>query len=278
MKKPKQIIKEAVSKYKPISALLMFSGGHDSLTSSVVAAKILIELGISFKAYHGDTQTGIKETQDFVKMICASMGWDLVIRSPEPPYDYESYVMQYGFPGPAKHPEMMRNLKLKPLRKYITHEVKSKPYARENVLLISGARAEESVIRLGYQETTTKDDSRVWCSPIYYWSKDQCEDFMKANKLPRNPVKDRMCISGECLYGCFAKKEEPAELKSLYPEAWERLDRLSSYSPWKWGQNPSEYKKHNPEGQYDLFTGEVAYMPMCRSCEVKRVSPQPDQS
>lgn len=267
---PFDIISEAVKKYKPISALLMFSGGHDSLTASVVSAGILSELGVPFKCYHGNTGTGIKETRDFVRKICKMKGWELVIRSPEHPYDYDSYVKQFGFPGPAKHPEMMRNLKLKPLRKYITHDLKSSPYARENVLLISGARAEESMIRLGYKSTTNKDDSRIWCSPIYYWSEDQCREFMIKNGLPRNPVKDKMCISGECLCGCFAKPEERAELMSAYPDAWARLDQLSKYSPWKWGQNPATFKKHNPPGQIDMFTNEVAFMPMCVSCEAKK--------
>lgn len=270
MRTPKQIIIEAIQTYKPISALLMFSGGHDSLTSTHISAEILTELGLPFSVYHGDTGTGIQATQDFVKMVCNRFGWDLVIRKPEAPYDYEGIIKKFGgFPGPAMHPVVMRNLKEKPLRKYITHTLKSSPYARENVLLLTGIRKSESVIRMGYKETATKDASRIWCSPIFHFSKDNCLDRMEAYDLPRNPVKDKICISGECLCGCFAKKEESAEIAAAYPEAWERLQSFAHLSPWKWGQNPKEFIKHNPPGQIDMFTNEVVYMPMCVGCESK---------
>ncbi|NRA48266.1 MAG: phosphoadenosine phosphosulfate reductase family protein, partial [Phaeodactylibacter sp.] len=235
---PENIIFEAVRKYHPVHALLMISGGHDSVSAATRSVAALDELRIPYSAYHGDTGTGIVETQEYVKDMCLRQGWQLDIRKPEPPYDYESYVRKYGFPGPAQHQNIMRNLKEKPLRKFITHEIKSTPYARENVLLITGIRKSESLIRMGYTETTRKDNSRVWCSPIFYYSAEDVDMWMKTNSIPRNPVKDRICISGECLCGCFAKPEEGAEIKAAYPDAWEKLQKLAKHSPWKWGQDP----------------------------------------
>ena len=259
---PFQSFELAFDEYNPKAVLLMFSGGHDSLVSTHWAATFLDLKGIPYKVYHGDTGTGIPETRKFVDSVCEFFGWDLVVRSPKPPYDYETLVKKHGFPGPAQHPIMYRNLKEKPLRKYISQEIKSSPQARENVLLVTGIRSSESVIRMGYKESVRKDGSRIWCSPIMDWSEKDCEGWIKAHNLPRNPVKDKICISGECLCGCFAKPEEPSEIKKMFPKAWERIEALSPHSAWRWGSGGrSRYEKHNPPG-----TMKIPFQPMCVGC------------
>jgi len=265
-----KIIKEALQKYNPNHVLLMFSGGHDSLCSTHYSATYLDKVGVRYSVYHGNTGTGIKETFDFVEYVCKKYTWDLVTRKPEYPYDYEALIKKNGFPGPSQHQYMYRNLKEKPLRKYITHELKSSPYSRENVLLITGIRQSESLIRMGYKETVTKENSKIWCSPIFEWSKRNCEDYMIQYYLPRNPVKDKICISGECLCGAFAKHEERAEIKNAFPNAfskiekWEELSKKSGFE-WRWNSCKLTYEKHNPPKQMKFN-----FMPMCIGCESKQ--------
>jgi 3'-phosphoadenosine 5'-phosphosulfate sulfotransferase (PAPS reductase)/FAD synthetase len=267
---PRQIVLAAIKKYNPIKVLLMFSGGHDSLVSTHISARILNSIGMPFSVYHGDTGTGIRQTQDFVKNVCKEFGWDLVIRKPKKKHGYEETVkMLGGYPGPSMHRICYNRLKERPLREFITHQLKSSPYARENVLLLTGLRKSESKIRMGYQDHTRKVNSQIWCNPCFFYSEDDCKDYMRLFSLPQNSVKKQICISGECLCGCFAKPEEAAEISKLYPEAWDRLIRLQKYSPWKWGDRPQDFIKHNPPGQINIFTGKVAYMPMCVGCEEK---------
>lgn len=269
-----EIISKAIEEYKPVHILLMFSGGHDSLTSTHFAANYLTSIGRDFTVYHGDTTIGIKETQDFVRQVCAAYGWPLAIRQPPPGHHYEDIVREKGFPGPSAHPYMYSRLKERALRAYVTHEVKSKPSARENVLLITGIRKSESRIRMGYIHETQKDGSRVWCNPLFWWSEKKCIEYREAHNLPRNPVKEKICISGECLCGAFAAKEERAEIRACFPETEKelaRLERIANESghPWAWGQGPNEWYSNHPPGMIDMFTGEVNPSPMfmCVGCE-----------
>jgi len=270
MRTAKDIISEAIHEYNPVQVALMFSGGHDSLVSSHVSATILSEMDVPFVVYHGDTTIGIPETQEYVKSICNKYGWELVIRQPPKEEDrFESIVAKHGFPGATTtaHQMVYRKLKERALRHWVTHECKTSVYSREHAVLITGIRKDESRVRMGYINENNKEDSRVWSNPIFWWSKKKCEDYMSDNSLPRSPVKDAICISGECLCGCFAKKEEYNEIRAMYPHVADRIDELHELAkknghPWRWGTGPTDWYKNHPPDQLDMF--------MCVGCESKR--------
>jgi 3'-phosphoadenosine 5'-phosphosulfate sulfotransferase (PAPS reductase)/FAD synthetase len=256
----------AINTYKPIHIMAAFSGGHDSLcaTHYMYSVLKLKDIDIPFSVYHGDTGIGIAETQQFVKKVCEQYNWNLSIGSAG--NSFEEYVKKYGYPGPAQHHIMYRNLKDKPMRHYVTHHLKSSPNAMENVLIITGIRSEESRIRMGYNESVRKEGSRIWTSPIMDWSKKEIDGYMKAHALPRNPVKDKICISGECLCGAFASMEERAEIKTAYPIDFQKISKLEKYSKWPWGYGgKTKWQKHNPPTQY-----KIPFMPMCVGCENKK--------
>lgn len=266
----REIIKEAIDRYNPIAYVALYSGGHDSAVSSHVSLTILKEMGIRAKVYHGDTTIGIKETQEHVIKTSTLLDWDLEIRKPPKWQDrYLNIVREYGFPGATKssHQFMYRRLKERAIKSFVTNELKSKPKARENVLLLSGVRKSESVIRMGYTDPVQKDDSRIWCNPIFYWTEEDCSEYMELVKLPPNPVKLLLCISGECLCGSFARKEEYSEIKEAYPDAAAQIDFIYEVAkahghPWPWGMGPNDWNKAHPPGQTDMF--------MCVGCEEKR--------
>lgn len=266
-----QIIVNALEQYNPVKVLLLVSGGHDSVTSAHVSASVLESLRVEYSVYHGDTTIGIPATQEYVKMICEKYGWPLAIRKPPNEKDwYENIIREHGFPGPTRlaHQFMYRRLKERALRKYVTHDCKTSPRKRENVLLLTGVRQHESRIRMGYTLTTQKEGSKVWCNPIFYWSEDECKAYMRQNEIPRNPVKDRICISGECLCGAFAGKEEWAEIKFAFPEVAKEINRLHEIAkaagkPWGWASGPVEWKiEQAAKSQLSLF--------MCVGCETRK--------
>jgi 3'-phosphoadenosine 5'-phosphosulfate sulfotransferase (PAPS reductase)/FAD synthetase len=248
------------------------SGGHDSVSNAYVSADILNSLAIPFAVYHGDTTIGIPETQEYVKSICQLNNWQLFIRRPPKEIDwYGNIVAKYGFPGPTKssHQYMYRRLKERALRHFVTHECKSSPKKRENVLLLSGVRKQESQIRMGYVEEINKDASRVWANPIFYWSEEDVKEYMIRNNIPRNPVKEKMCISGECLCGAFATTSEWTELKINYPEVAKRIEALhqiaiSNGNPWHWSSGPNQWKKEQKSNKGIGF--------MCVGCESKVIA------
>lgn len=271
----KEIIIDAIERFKPVKIVLMFSGGHDSLVNAHVCANILEKLHYPFVVYHGDTTIGIPETQEYVKKVCDLFNWTLQIRRPPNEKDYyENLVKKFGFPGPTKlsHQIMYRSLKERALRRFVTYECKSKATARENVLLCAGVRKDESQIRMGYSEVTQKDGSKVWTNPIFYWSERDCENYMKGYNLPRNPVKDKICISGECLCGAFARKEEFAELKEAFPQTAARIESIHQLAidngkPWPWGIGPKEWRKGQLPKQQNMF--------MCAGCDKKHTNETP---
>lgn len=71
------ILNLAIDKYQPTKIFALFSGGHDSLTATVMACGLL---GEELDAVvHIDTGIGIPETQQFVIDVCAQMGLPLLI-------------------------------------------------------------------------------------------------------------------------------------------------------------------------------------------------------
>ncbi len=262
-----EIIAEGLLTFSPKKVLLLFSGGHDSLCSTYYSAQFLKRLGIDFTVYHGNTGIGIEETRQFVRTVCQRYGWALVEGHPFAGHTYEDLVRKHGFPGPASHKFMYRMLKERPLRHYVTHQCKTSSHARENVLLITGIRRSESKIRMGYREYYKKEGSRIWCSPIFFWTQEDIDRFMRENELPRNPVKDTICISGECLCGAFAGKEEWFEINRYFPNVAEEIRRLHKIAsdnghPWNWASNPTEYAKNVVRNN----------MHMCVGCESKNIS------
>lgn len=267
MKTADEIIKKAVKDFEPIHALLLFSGGHDSVVSTHISMSILDQLGLPYSVYHGNTTISIKETREYVVERCIEYNLNLFIGSPKKGETYKDIVREYGFPGPNKkaHQIMYRRLKERALRNHVTHVIKSKPHARENVLLISGARQSESSIRMGYSDSIKKENSRIWCAPCFYWQSHQIDKYMKEYQIKRNPVKDTIGISGECLCGCFADKGEFDKIAQHYPDAGDYLDQLHTVAiengkPWPWTHGPTKWSQLHPEGQIELELG------MCSSC------------
>lgn len=268
---------DAIKQYKPVKVLLLFSGGHDSLCSVHYSACFLTSIGVDFIVYHGNTGIGIRQTREFVHAVVKRFGWAYYEGLPLPGQTYEDIVRKYGFPGPTlqSHRYMYIRLKERALRKYVTHHCKSSPYARENVLLLTGVRQSESKIRMGYKAHTQKQNSHIWSNPIFYWSKEDCEIYLEHNNLPRNPVKDAICISGECLCGAFAGREEWAEISHRYPEAAQEIERLHKIAianghPWGWASGPQQYYKHHPPKQAAMF--------MCVGCEERRITSHEDDT
>lgn len=266
---PVKIIWEGLLRYSPVKVVLMFSGGHDSLCATHLAASYLTQMGIPFIVYHGNTGIGIRQTREYVYSVVKQFGWDFYEGHPKAGETYRDIVKKHGFPGPTplSHRLMYIRLKERALKHFVTHVCKSEPKKRENVLLLTGIRRTESKIRMGYSSVYTKQNSCCWASHIFYWTQENIDRYMQLHNLPRNPVKDKICISGECLCGAWAKKSELTEIKASYPEAAEKIAQLHQLAkdngkPWGWASGPNEWFKNNPKGQMKMF--------MCIGCEEKR--------
>lgn len=270
--KASEILNLAVDKYQPKKIFALLSGGHDSLTATAAAYAILEEEinGV----IHIDTGIGIPETQQFVIDVCRDNNWPLTIYraaentkadgSPDPMI-YDDIVIKNGFPGPAAHRIMYAKLKQRQIRRAVREH---KEKFSDKIMFISGVRLAESTRRMGNVKEVHQDGAQIWVSPMLEFGDNDQARLMKEWAIPRNPVKDKLCMSGECLCGAFAQKGELAEIKIWYPQVAQRIEDLqikvaAAGHVGSWEENKPKRAKGNPA---------TDNLMMCIKCEDRFLS------
>lgn len=233
---------------------LLFSGGNDSTT-----------LAHMFKrradyAVHVNTGIGIEQTRQFVRDTCKTWGLSLIEESPPPGDDYETLVIDQGFPGPAQHFKMYQRLKERALRNVRRRFVRNP--RRERVLFIAGRRRQESKRRQDIPEIE-RVGSTVWASPMANWSNADMNAYRAKYDVPRNTVSDLIHMSGECLCGSFAKPHELEEIGYWFPSVRAHIEALEVKVR---AAGHSEEKSRWGWGAYRDRKGSHKSGPMCSSC------------
>ncbi len=287
----RKIVMEAFRQFWPVVRVIAaYSGGNDSVVTSHFAAE-------QFRSpvLHCVTGTGLKIVREHVHRTAERFGWDLIEEHAKPegrtktttddqlPPDgwmdgataYEEYVLNFGFAGPGQHYRMYQRLKERSIRRYIRSLKEDTPRGTR-VVIISGIRHGESAVRAGYKRAIQKNGAEVWVNPLYWHSAVDFEMYRQEFGLPRNPVKDRLGISGECLCGAFsnASPEERAAIRIIESETADYLDQLEARVkargfPWGWGCRPPKWWLDSKRGQSFLFDSHAkpgAFMPMCVGC------------
>lgn len=236
----------------------LFSGGHDSLVATHLASQ---HERFSGDVHHIDTGIGARYTRRFVESTCEKFGWNLIVhKSPE---TYEKFVSINGFPGPAGHRYVYQFLKERCVRE-ITR-------GKAPTMLVSGARVQESVRRMGNSSRVQMGDvsrsrkrtntKRIWTAPCHDWTKaEQCL-YMDEFGLPANKLKTAIGMSGECFCGAFAQPNEIEAVRQFAPDVAAEIDRLAVIAKecgthCVWGTRPA--KDQAPVAE----TG-----PLCTSCD-----------
>jgi 3'-phosphoadenosine 5'-phosphosulfate sulfotransferase (PAPS reductase)/FAD synthetase len=263
----------------PAHVFLLLSGGNDSASVTHFVATELRRANRPFRIVHINTGIGIPETREHVNLLCFRYRWQLIeLRAKEDcGQDYEKIVMQHGFPGPSQHPFMYRLLKERPLRK-LARDVEG------TLMLISGARLNESARRMRLVSGDThREGRRIWCAPFYHLTNDDVVSYMEAEGVPESPVRQKLCMSGECLCGAYARPHELKEVTFFYPATGARLAALQARVraagfPWNWDEKAPPWwgrmRSAEKAGQADAFEAErneiVTRMMLCGSCEARQ--------
>lgn len=269
------ILDRAAINHKPVEFFALFSGGHDSLTATAIAFKWAEHRGVDMTAAHIDTTIGIPETQQFVRDTCREHRWPLRIEKAEK--SYRELVLEFGFPGPGMHGLMFQRLKERALRKLVRE---SKGKWKDRVMFVSGARLQESKRRrknFGLQaemQAVEREGAKVWAAPVLEWSAVDCARFIKHEGLKRNPVKDRIEMSGEC--GCFAygSPDQVREWEFWYPDFVAGVRELEAevqakgFRACRWGHGGSLLNVH-PD-QTKLFDADATNAPSLRQLRAWR--------
>lgn len=258
---PEEIIERAIDQYEPVAIYVGFSGGNDSRAVTHWAMNNVP----GCEAFHINTGIGIEASRVYVRETCKAQGWPLTeIRAKEDcGQDYDRIVTRHGFPGPEGHRYMYTLLKERAIyelvrRSKIGHKRSAK------VLIIAGARHDESVRRMGYGGAEVhKVKAQIWANAIYWWSKAERDAYNAVNGIPENPIAKALGMSGECGCGAFAQKGELSRWAAVDPEFGKRITRLQEISlslgrTWSWEGRP-------PKGGFN-DTQQTMFMPMCAGC------------
>lgn len=263
-----ELMDSAISENLPVAVYALFSGGHDSLTATHIAA----QHPAFTAAVHINTGIGIDRTRQFVRETCQREGWPLKeYHAKDCNQDYREIVLRGGFPGPALHTMMYSLLKERALRVLI-RETKQKKHDR--VMLVTGVRSQESQRRMGHVLPVRREGVKVWVNVIHDWSKSDCNNYLTARDIARNPVVDAIGMSGECLCGAFAHPGELAEIENHFPDTaatireLEREVRASGFD-WGWEDRPTRITRSALELALE-FDG-TGQMMLCYGCIAQRV-------
>lgn len=263
-------LENAVELHSPKYILALLSGGHDSMSVTHFVAKALGPrlTGVA----HINTGIGIEATRQYVRSQCATYGWNLheykatentkADGTPDPMI-YEDIVTENGFPGADGHRYMYSKLKERQLRR-LARDFGATP--SEPMMLISGVRREESSRRMGNTKLVDVQGRTIWLAPFINLTAIDCGEYMQREGIARNPVKDLIHMSGECLCGAYAHPGELKELALWFPEDAANIRRIEAKVraagfPWGWEEQPpawwSARKKAAAAGQVDAFEDEA---------------------
>lgn len=269
LEQARQWIEKAIEQHKPAHIFGLYSGGHDSGSVTHFAAAVLGDRMAG--VVHINTGIGIEQTRQHVRKVCDIYGWDLLeYKATEntradgtpDPIIYEDLVKRHGFPGAFGHGMMYNRLKERQIRR-LCRDYGATPKAP--IMLISGCRKEESTRRMGTTKPIDPQGRIVWVAPFADMTALDCREYMTMHGVPKNPVKDLIHMSGECLCGAFAHKGELAEIEAWFPDTAREIRRIErevakAGFPWGWEDKPpawwTDRKQARAAGQGDAFEQE----------------------
>lgn len=255
-----EIIAKALA-YEPAAIFALFSGGDGSLAATHWAMANVPGCRVA----HVDTGIGIAATQQFVRETCEREGWPLTVMSAKVDgrKDYDEIVRKHGFPGPATHSVMYRQLKERAILKLVS---RTKRARGQKVMFLTGICHDDSDRRSGYggaEITFPAGRSDMWVNHMYWAGQSWTYHYLQRIGIARNPVSLELGMSGECLCGAFASKGELAIVRRVCPETAARIERLQIEAAqaghhWGWEERP-------PRDRDDKLTIDM-FQPMCRNC------------
>jgi 3'-phosphoadenosine 5'-phosphosulfate sulfotransferase (PAPS reductase)/FAD synthetase len=258
---PEEIVATAIRLFKPVAIVVGYTGGGDStvvkhwMTKNVPGCKVFL----------ANTGIGIEAARQWVRDECRRNNDELIeIRAKEDcGEDYDELVKEFGFPGPDHHQKMYDRLKGRAVGMMVRN---AKRHRMDRVMIASGIRHDESLIRMGYAGSEiNKVGAQVWVNPIYWWSKQQCNDYIAKHNLSISPIAKALGMSGECGCGAYAHPGELNAWRRVDPAFGERIDRLQLEVldrgfTWGWDMEPPAGGHNKDQGRLDPT---VMNAPLC---------------
>jgi len=197
-----------------------FSGGRDSALSSFIAYRVAKTRGWKFKLIFINTTIAIPDTLRYVYEYASWLGAELVELKPK--HTYEELVIKYSYPLLWYNRWCYYLLKREPTIEYLRHNY------RPNDIVVMGIRKGESLFRLtNYDRVFSKRCYGDLCVkawyPILHLSDKDVENLIRKFGIPRNPVWDKIGMSGDCLCLAGTSESKLERIAVHYPNIMAKL-------------------------------------------------------
>jgi 3'-phosphoadenosine 5'-phosphosulfate sulfotransferase (PAPS reductase)/FAD synthetase len=274
LKWTQDLCEKVKKEYNPYAVIVGLTTGFDS-NVALKLATMYFDVSAAFTC---DTTIAAPETLKNCEFVAKDIyGLKHIVRQPsyggkdQNPDTYFEVVKQHGFPGKTKtaHSWMYRWLKDHTVSRILSSIRKGA--RNRNIVIISGARKHESVIRMGTSKDITVNGSNIWVNICNEWTNSEVNSFALDNKLDdlRSPISKSTGISGECFCGCFSTKGELFEIKIASPSTYEKITFIQNWlqentnMKWGWESGPSKGYTREKYGQINMFTPQML---MCSTC------------
>lgn len=274
LKWSKELAERVKKDFDPYAVIVGFTGGTDS-NIALKLATMFFKVDLAFTC--NTTIAAIEALENCEKVVTETYGLKHICKCPpyngieENPDTYFEIVKQHGFPGQkhSVHAWMYKYLKDHTISKIVSSIRKRK--RKRNIIIISGARKDESIRRMGTSEDITIIGSNIWVNIANQWTSSECHAFAEDFNIQhlRSPLSRSMGISGECWCGSHAKGEgELKELKIFSPSTHEKIQLITAELEklgfnWKWWQKPHKSRFLEKKGQINMFSPQMI---MCSTC------------
>jgi 3'-phosphoadenosine 5'-phosphosulfate sulfotransferase (PAPS reductase)/FAD synthetase len=200
-----------------------FSGGRDSALSSFIAYKVAKTKGWKFKLIFINTTIAVPDTLNYVHEYANWLNVELV--ELRPAHTFEELVIKYSYPALWFNRWCYYTLKRGPTIEYLNRNYKP------NDIVTMGIRGSESLFRLiNYDKVFSERCYGDLCVkawyPILRLTDIEVENLIRKFRIPRNPVWDRIGMSGDCLCLAGTSESKLERIAIYYPNIMEKYVEL----------------------------------------------------
>jgi 3'-phosphoadenosine 5'-phosphosulfate sulfotransferase (PAPS reductase)/FAD synthetase len=204
---PQEIITNALGTITPSAAICLFSGGYDSMISTILAHQYWRDNNVQIPliTYSIDTMLSADGWREFVTTTAGELGFaDHRIFSNEGGYnEFVELVQDHGCPYSRQgHNAVFNRLKDRAIATIIRNhkqEFNGRKKFNDRIALISGMRRDESPGRANLPEFQQRGDTAGWfIAPLIYWTNEETMAWRIEKELPANPFYETVGGSGDC--------------------------------------------------------------------------------
>lgn len=195
--KSQKILTAAITKWKPVALVSLFSGGYDSAITTHVLHRLDTH-GLPIQVWAIDTQLAADGWREYVQSVANQFGWNFQVYDNKKGFEqFKKSVELKGCPRTRQmHTHVFQKLKERGIDAIHMMQKKTR---HDKTLFVSGMRRAESDYRANADDYHRSGKSnKIFAAPIVHWSNEECDLYRIENNLPDNPFYDTVKGSGDC--------------------------------------------------------------------------------